>query len=369
MTHKELLQLLRDPILLFFILYAFTMDVYLAGSGVSLELQNGATIYRDHDRTRASRALLTRFRDPYFRIIGEVKTPDQAQRLLDRGEAMVSLEFPPQFQEQFARGEPVSVQMQVDATNSVLGFFAYSYASEIVARFGLEAGLARQGLTDRDLNALPVIQNEERIWFNPNQNETWFMSITELLNIITLFAILLPAAAMVREKERGTVEQLLVSPLSPFQIMFPKVISMTLVIVAGTALSLFAILQPAFAVPVKGSIALFFAVTVLYTFSTTGLGLLIATVSRNLGQAGMLALVIFAPMVFLSGAWTPPEAMPPLMRGFMYASPLHYYLDASLSLLLKGGGMSLIWADILCIALLGCMIFGVSLGRFRRQFR
>jgi ABC-2 type transport system permease protein len=281
----------------------------------------------------------------------------------------VALEFPPQFQERLARGESTSVQMQVDATNSVLGFFAYSYASEIVARFGLEAGLARQGLTEQDLNTLPVIENEERIWFNPNQNETWFMSITELLNIITLFAILLPAAAMVREKERGTVEQLLVSPLSPFQIMFPKVISMTLVILGGTALSLFAVLQPAFGVPVKGSLALFFGVTVLYTFSTTGVGLLIATVSRNLGQAGMLALVIFAPMVFLSGAWTPPEAMPWLMRGFMYISPLHYYLDASLALLLKGGGISLIWEDVAGIALLGGSIFVVSLGRFRQQFR
>ena len=195
------------------------------------------------------------------------------------------------------------------------------------------------------------------------------MSLTELLNIITLFAMLLPAAAMVREKERGTIEQLLVSPLSPFQIMLPKVLSMTLVILLGTTLSLWVVLKLAFGFPFRGSLALFFGLTTLYTFTTTGIGLFLATITRNLGQAGLLALVIYTPMVFLSGAWTPPEAMPAVMRGFMCLSPLHYFLDASLGIMLKGGGLPLVWDSVLGIALLGGAMFGLCLLRFRRQFK
>lgn len=138
--------------------------------------------------------------------------------------------------------------------------------------------------------------------------------VFELLNIVTVFSILLPAAAMVREKERGTVEQLLVSPLSPFQIVFPKVLAMTLVIVLGSALALFGVLQLGFAVPVRGSAVLFLLLTALYVFTTAGLGLAAATLARNLAQVGMLSILILAPMIFLSGAWTPPEAMPAWLR-------------------------------------------------------
>jgi ABC-2 type transport system permease protein len=164
---------------------------------------------------------------------------------------------------------------------------------------------------------LPQVQNDIRVWYNPNQEDSWFMGISEMLNIATVFAVLLPAAAMVREKERGTVEQLIVSPLSPFGILLPKVVSMTGVILCGVALSLFLVLIPVFAIPVKGSLLLFFALSGLYVFTTAGLGLFAATIARNLAQAGMLSILILAPMLFLSGAWTPPEAMPGWLRGLM----------------------------------------------------
>jgi ABC-2 type transport system permease protein len=258
--------------------------------------------------------------------------------------------------------------MQVDATNTVLGLLASSYGETIVGQFGLDAGLSRMGLTADALTVAPVIKDEHRIWFNPNQNDAWFMAITEMLTIITLFAILLPAAAMAREKEKGTVEQLLVSPLNPFQIMFPKVISMTVVILVGTAISLFGILELVFHVPIKGSLLLFFAITTLYTFTSAGIGLFIATIARNLAQVGMLTVLVFAPMIFLSGAWTPPEAMPAWMRLFMGMSPLHYYTDACLGILLKGAGIGLIWDSIIGIVIVGGTAAGFGLWRFRGQF-
>ncbi len=368
MTVKEFIQLFRDPILLFFILYAFTMDIFLAGSGVSLQLNHSTMVVHDADHSIASRELIHRFRPPYFRLDGEIADAKDGIRLLDQGKAMIVLDIPPRFQESLLKGESTAVQMQVDTTNVVLGFLATNYSAQIVSQYGLETGLAHEGLISGNSQSVPMVINDSRAWFNPNQEDSWFMSITELLNIITLFAILLPATAMAREKERGTVEQLLVSPLTPFQIMFPKVIAMTAVILAGTVLSLFAILRPVFLVPFNGAPMLFFAITVLYIFTTTGLGLFISTIARNLAQVGMLTLLIFTPMSFLSGAWTPPEAMPKFLFIMMATSPLHYYIDASFGILLKGAGLDILWDSVIGIALLGGVLFGFGMWRFHRQF-
>lgn len=368
MTVKEFIQLFRDPVLLFFVLYAFTVDIFLAGSGVSLQLNHATMVVHDADHSLASRELIHRFRPPYFRLDGEIGDAKEGIRLLDEGKAMIVLDIPPKFQEELLKGESTAVQMQVDTTNVVLGFLATSYGAQIVGQYGLETGLAHEGLISGNSQAAPVVINDPRVWFNPNQNDSWFMSITELLNIITLFAILLPATAMAREKERGTVEQLLVSPLTPFQIMFPKVIAMTAVILTGMVLSLFAILKPIFFVPFKGTLTLFFTITILYIFTTTGLGLFISTIARNLAQVGMLTLLIFTPMSFLSGAWTPPEAMPKLLRIMMAISPLHYYIDASFGILLKGAGLDILWDSVMGIVVLGGVLFGFGMWCFRRQF-
>lgn len=368
MTKKEYLQLMRDSVLLVFIVYAFTVDIYLAASGVTLQLNHAATVVRDLDRSQASRELISRFQAPYFRFDGMLGNDAQGQQLLDDGQAMLVLDLAPGFESDLQHGRQTALQMQVDTTNSVLGFLASSYAAQIVGSYGLETALAQAGLSGGNTAALPLIENRTRVWYNPNQNDAWFMGLSELLNIITVFAILLPAAAMVREKERGTVEQLLVSPLSPFLIMFPKVLAMTSVILAGSALSLFGVLLPLFALPAKGSLALFFLMTAAYVFTTAGLGLFAATVARNLAQVGMLTILILAPMLFLSGAWTPPEAMPPWLRGLMYVSPLHYYIDIAFGIMLKGQTARELLPLIGGMLTLGGAVFGFGLYRFRRQF-
>jgi ABC-2 type transport system permease protein len=207
-----------------------------------------------------------------------------------------------------------------------------------------------------------------RVWFNPNQNDAWFMSISELLNVITAFSILLPAAAMVREKERGTIEQLLVSPLTPIQVMLPKTLAMMLVIQLGIVISLLTVLVPVFHVPIQGSLPLFFCITTLYIINLSGLGLFIATVTRNLAQAAMLSILVLAPMIFLSGIWTPPEAMPAAVRALTVFSPLYYYMDACYGILLKGADLRVLWDSVLGIVVLGCFTVGFGLWRFRRQF-
>ncbi len=368
MTVKELLQFSRDGALILFMVYAFTFDIYLAGSGVHFELKSAATVIHDSDRSSASRELIDQFRPPSFRIEGTIERGAEGTRLLDEGKAMVVLDIPPRFQESLLSGAPTDLQIRVDASNSVLGLFAANFCSRIAESFGFQAGLKRLGVAPDRVKYLPRVRNAYRVWFNPNQNDTWFMSIAELLNIITLFAILLPACAMVREKERGTVEQLLVTPLTSFQIMFPKVLAMAAVILAGTTMSLFGVLRYCFHVPFRGSILLFYAVTLLYVFTTAGLGLVISTLARNLGQAGMMAIITYGPMIFLSGAWSPPEAMPRFIRTMMLLSPLHYYIDASYGVLLKGAGINLLWRSILGMGALGGTLFTLGVWRMRRQF-
>ncbi|HJV06123.1 MAG TPA: ABC transporter permease [Chromobacteriaceae bacterium] len=369
MLVKELKQLGRDRVLLGFIVYAFTVDIFIAASGVSLSLNHAASLVQDLDRTEASRELVARFREPYFRVDGEVLHDKAGLAALDQGNAMLLLSIPHGLAENLETGRQTPVAMQVDTTNSVLGFLATSYAQQIISSYGLEQAMTRLGVAgDRSSANLPVVSNDVRVWFNPNEEDSWFMGLSEILNIATVFAVLLPAAAMVREKERGTVEQLIVSPLSPFGIMFPKVVSMTGVILIGVALSLFLVLIPLFAIPVKGSLALFFAVSGLYVFTTAGLGLFAATVARNLAQVGMLAILILAPMLFLSGAWTPPEAMPPWLRLMMLISPLHYYLDIAFGILLKGQGWHDLAGSIAGMTGIGLLVFGFGLVLFRRQF-
>jgi len=250
MTLKELKQLTRDPILLIVIGYFFTADIYIAGTGISIDLRNAPIAVIDRDHSAASRELIYRFQPPYFRFQQEIDSGREAVRLLDEGKDLMA-------------GRQVAVQMQVDASNATLGTLATSYAARIVGRFGME--MAERGMGTAQLQALPMVEDRQRVYYNPNQADPWFMSISELLMVITMLS---PAAAAVREKERGTIEQLAVSPLTPTQILLPKVLAMGLAVMGGVAAALFLIIEPIFQVPIKGSIPLFFLATALPSAAT-----------------------------------------------------------------------------------------------------
>lgn len=369
MVTKELRQLFRDKALIGFFFWAFIMDVYLAGSGTSMQLVNAGFVVHDADQTVSSRELIHRFHPPYFRFDGLVGHPKAGLRRLDFGEDVVFLDIPPRFHERLLGGETTAVQMQIAATHSPQGLSAASYGARIVGEFGLEASARAMGSSSSDSLSLPVVRSDHRVWYNPNQDESWFMSISEVLTITTIFAVLLPAAALVRERERGTVEQLLVSPLTPFQIMFPKVVAMTLVILTGTAMSLFGILHGIFNVPMKGSLFLYFSMTTLYVFTTAGLGLVAATIASNQAQVSLMTILVVAPMINLSGTWTPPEAMPVWLRELMLLSPLHHFINISYGIQLKGTGLDILWPSVLSMVALGGSLFGYGMWRFRRQFR
>lgn len=368
MTVKEILQLARDTPLMIFFVFAFTLNIVMGGGRPGFELRDAVLHVRDADRSAASRELVSRFRPPYYAFHGEGGRPEAATRLLDRGDAMVVMDIPEGFERALLQGRPAAVHMQVDTTNSVIGLLAASYAQQIAAEYATEIALARAGITAADLQSLPMIQGEQRAWFNPNQDSGWFFSIGEMVMMATLLAILLSTAALAREKERGTVEQLLVSPLSPLQILLPKVLAMTLMVVTGTMVSVFAVLGPVFNLPLRGSLPLFFTITAIYGFTSSGLGLFAATVTRNLSQAGLLAIFLFVPIILFSGIHTPDEGMPPWLHVIVLFNPMAHYINATYSILLRGAGLDLVWDSVLTMALLGGAIFGFAVWRFRRQF-
>ncbi len=367
MTRKEVLQLGRDLPLLLFLLYSFSLSAYISGVGITMQLRQADVAVLDGDHSRSSRELIHRLQPPYFRVQGELADAREGARRLDEGRTMVVLDIPPRFHEALLRREPMAVQLQVDTTNAPQGLSAASYATRIVSGFGTEAALASLGVSSLSAG-VPMVTSAHRVWFNPNQDETWFQSISHLLRMITVFAVLLPAAALVREKERGTVEQLLVSPVTPLQVMLSKVLAMTGVIVGCTALALYGVLRPVFQVPMKGQAWVFFGLTALYSFTTAGVGLAAATISRNQAQVGMLTLLVVAPMLLLSGMTTPYESMPEWVRALMVVSPLRYYIDITYGVLLKGAGFDTLWRPVAAMSSLGASMFCIGMWRFRKQF-
>jgi ABC-2 type transport system permease protein len=360
MTRKELLQLFRDIPLMAFLIYSFTLSVYVTGNGIQTQLKNAGLLVSDADRSVSSRELISRFHSPYFRFDGELAHPNEGFVRLDRGGSMMVLDIPTRFHEALVSGESTAVQLLVDTTNSPQGLSAAGYAARIVGQFSQELIMTRNGQTGSSSTTVPMILSDHRVWFE---------SISHLLRMITIFAVLLPAAALVREKERGTVEQLLVSPLTPAQIMLPKVVAMTLVILGATAVALFGVMLPVFGVPIRGSVALLFLLTALFIVATAGIGVFASTVTKNQAQVGMMTLLVVAPMLLLSGIFTPLETMPAWVRYLMALSPLRYFIEIATGILLKGIGLEMLWSQTLSMLALGVSLFGFGMWRFRRQFQ
>ncbi|MDA8087520.1 MAG: ABC transporter permease [Nitrospiraceae bacterium] len=362
---KELLQIFRDRVILFSMLYMFTFNVFLLGRSVNMQLYHAAAAVRDEDGSSLSRELASRFRQPYFRLV-RAREGHKGLGLLDSGKVMMVLDIPPKFEESVLAGRPARIQMRLDATYPLQALQAYNYGRVITGGFIPESG--RGGVSPPEgPGALPAITSEERVLYNPNLNEGWFMSIAELLEAVTIFSIVLPAMAMVKEKERGTVEQLLVSPLSPFQVMFSKVAAVTAAVLGWTTICVFAVLKPFFHLPVRGSLALFFIVTAIYILACSGLGLFISTIAGNMAQAGLQSLLLVAPIIMVSGLWTPVDAMPHWLQVLTLFSPLRHYIDASYGIFLKGAGPGILWQPVLDMAAIGGSVSVFAVWRFRRQ--
>lgn len=365
MLIKEFRQLAGDLPILFILLWGFSGAVFIAGRAISMDINNYPVAVLDLSRSPESRELIARLREPWFKVVAHLQSDAELTAALDRGRTSLAVVIPPDFARRVRAGEG-RFQVISDGTQSQMATLAGGYITQLAGDYSVELLEDQLGPADRLLANLPQVDARPRVEFNPNITSAWFSSLLEMLNMITMISMLLTAAAMVREKEHGTLEQLLVSPLRPAELFAAKIIPTVVVILLLSPLSLFGIVGGVFGTPLRGSVLFFYAVSVLYVVSVASLGIYIAMLARNLAQAMMMLFLILFPMLFLSGATTPPESMAPWMRYATLVSPMRYYIDFGYQVLFKGNGLAYVWHDILGMLVLGGLMFGFSVARFRR---
>ncbi|GER92896.1 ABC transporter permease [hot springs metagenome] len=367
LIQKEFAQILRDRALLFILAWAFTGAIYTAGHGMSMEVKMFPTIIFDMSKGTASRELISRVQMPYFKVLSYIQREEEITEWLDSGRASMAIVIPPDFQRRINGREDAKIQVITDGTISMSATIATAYLAQIASSYSMEI-MEKQGrFTRAAFENLPIIDERLRVEFNPNNLSSWFTSLLELLNMFTMVSLLLTAAALVREKEYGTLEQLLVSPARLGEIFISKIIPTIVIVLCLSILSIFLVLKPIFNVPIRGSLLLFYSIAAIYVFTMSSLGIAIATVARNLSQAMMIMLLILAPMLFLSGAWTPPEAMAPWMQWASHISPMRYFIDFGYSVLFKGNGIAYVWKDVAGIIIMGILLFSFSIWWFGKK--
>jgi ABC-2 type transport system permease protein len=366
---KELKQLVKDRALFAYTVFIFTLDIVLAAGATSVDLHHAPLAMLDAQQQAAARELAGRFQAPYFDARHRLVDARQASLLLERGEARAVLSVPQHFQEDLALGHQTEVQLLVDTAQATQGFLVASYAQRIVADFGSQWADRAMLRADIDPARLPEVRAAARYWHNASLDERWFNTVSELLTMLTIAAIVLPAAALVREKERGTIEQLLVAPVAPLQVVLSKVLAMVLVMVAGTAIAVLGVMHAGYGVPFRGSVALFFAVVALFAMACAGVGIVASGFARNSGQMGLIVVLIVVPIIMLSGTWNMIESMPEWLRGLVELSPLRHFIVLAYGILIRGASFDVLWPPLLKMLALGASLFAIGVLRFRRQFR
>ena len=356
---KELWSLWRDPVMLILILYVFTISVYSAATAVPETLHLAPIAVVDEDRSPLSTRSVSAFYPPLFAPAEHI-THRQMDAGLDQGRYTFVLNIPPNFQRDVLNGRRPDVQLNVDATRMSQAFSGSQYVQQIVLG-EVNEFVQRQ----RSTTQLPV-ELALRTRFNPALQHSWFGSLTQVINDVTLLAIILTGAALIREREHGTIEHLLVMPVTPTEIMLGKVWSMGLVVLLAVLLSLWTVIQGALNVPIAGSVPLFLTGAALNLFATTSLGIYLATLARSMPQFGLLIVLTVMPMQLLSGGATPRESMPQLVQDLMLAAPTTHFVELGQAILFRGAGLDVVWKPFLWLALIGTALFVLALVRFRK---
>jgi ABC-2 type transport system permease protein len=355
---KELRSLGHDVVLLALIIFAFTYAIYNLSTGMSYELRNASIAIADEDHSHLSGNIAAALLPPYFKPPKQIALGDIDRRLDDGSDTFI-LDLPTKLQADVKAGRAPVVQVSIDAT--------------AVLQAGIGAGYIQQILTDEadkfyygiDRLPDPPVALRTRVAFNENLESSWFMGVAWLINIVTMLAILLSGAAVIREREHGTLDHLLVMPLSPFEIAMAKVWANGLVIMMAAGLSLWVVLRGMIGLPAAGSFGLFMASTMLYLFFATAMGLLLGTVARSMPQFGLLFILVVLPMILLSGGYTPLESMPQSLQTVMQAVPSTHFVKIAQAILFRGAGIDIIWPNLAIVVGVGGLLLVLALLRFR----
>jgi ABC-2 type transport system permease protein len=355
---KEIRSFGHDFFLLGFVIYAFSFMVYSQATGISHELRNASIAIADQDQSRLSHNIAQAFLPPYFRTPDAIDFAD-IDRRMDNGRNTFIVVIPPRFEADVLAGRHPSVQANVDAT--------------AMMQAGIGAGYIQQIVNDEvyrfvygsDAAATTPVDLQIRIAFNPNLDTPWFLSVMALLNNITMLAIILAGAAVIREREHGTMDHLLVMPLGPLEIALAKIWANGLVIALAAGLSLWIIVHELIGLPIMGSVPLFMTGLCLYLFFATAMGIFLGTVARSMPQLGLLFILIVLPMNLLSGANTPLESMPEILQVLMQAVPSTHFVQIAQAILYRGAGLAIVWPRFAAVGGIGALFLTLALLRFR----
>lgn len=355
---KELWSLARDPIMLALIVYIFSVSIYIAATAMPESLHKAPIAIVDEDASPLSSKIagafyMPRFQSPQIINLAEIDSG------MDAGAYTFVLDIPANFQSDVLAGKNPAVQLNVDATRMSQAFVGNSYVQQIVMGEVTEFVKHTRGSTP------PPVELVLRARFNPNLEHSWFGALMEIINNITMLSIVLTGAALIRENEHGTIEHLLVMPVTPAEIMIAKIWSMGLVVLLAATLSLLIVVKGVLHVPIEGSISLFLVGATLHLFATTSMGIFLATLARSMPQFGLLVILILLPLQLLSGSFTPRESMPDFVQIAMLAAPTTHFVSLGQGILFRGAGIEVVWPQFLALLGIGIGFFTLSLYRFR----
>jgi ABC-2 type transport system permease protein len=355
---KELMSLARDPVLLTLMVFCFTFSVYSVAHGVRTEVRNAAIAVIDGDGSQLSRRIAQALQQPYF-LPPVMIDRSEADAGLNRGVFTFVLDLPPGLQSDLSAGRKPTIGLSVDATAMTQAGVGTTYISNIVDRE------VTAFLEQNTTSSLVPVEVVIRAYFNPNFDSAWFMSVMQVVQNVTILSIILVGAAVIRERERGTIEHLLVMPVTASEIAVAKIWANGLVILVSVGLSLHFVVQLWLGVPILGSLPLFLGVAASYLFATTALGVLLATIANSMPQFAMMAIPCFVVMNLLSGATTPVESMPQFFQVVMKALPSTHFVASAQAVLYRGAGADIIWPQMLLMTAQGAVFLMIALSRFR----
>jgi ABC-2 type transport system permease protein len=358
---KEIRSLLSDAVMVVFVVYAFTAAIYVQATGTSSEVNNASIAFVDEDGSALSKELFNAFYPPRFKFPIKIGA-EESQRLMDKGDLMFVVVIPPLFERNLRAGYNPSIQVNIDATAMQQAGIGAGYIQNIIDD-RISSFLKRTDQPEEDRPVNLVVRKR----FNPNTVSSWFKSVVAIINQISLLTVVLTGAAVIREREHGTLEHLLVMPLNAFEIAMAKVWANSLVILVATAASLFLIVELALKVPFAGSVVLWFVGVILYLFFATALGIFLGTISRSMAQFALLIILVILVLMLLSGGSTPVESQPKWLQYATYLLPARHFVSFSQVIIYRGGGLRAIWPQFLMVAAVGLGFFVYSLSMFRKS--
>jgi ABC-2 type transport system permease protein len=355
---KEFSSLSRDVVMVVLIVYVFTFAVYAEATAMRTDVNDAKVAVVDGDRSSLSSRIRDALQPPYFRE-DDLIDRSEIDGLMDKGRYTFVLDIPAGFEADLLAGRQASIQVNVDATAVTQAAVGTAYIQQIVDQEA--ANFLRKSPSSSALPITPV----GRALFNQNLEAISFTASMGVINNITILAIILVGAAVMREREHGTIEHLLVLPIRPSEIVAAKVWANGLVILIAAAFSLHVIVEVALGASIVGSIELFLAGTTMYLFAVTSLGILLATVASSMPQFALLSIPVFVLMFLLSGSFTPFDSMPDFLQVLMSVSPSTHFVRFAQSVLYRGAGVDVVWRDLLTMVGLGALFLMAALHRFK----